>query len=833
MDFIDLEAFSAVNPTAEPEKDEVLPEPSSMLNLAAYHIGAQQDYQNFKIPDLENRNTSRDDTKDNLYDRMAQHASLFMKKINLDETDSSVVDESKRVTSQFTEPTKASLPSVELNDVVLNQKKSASKVIDQLLLQKLSRVLNEHTLTNYSARTQIRKSLQSLEENKERLMLDDEKLIESGYVGNLARKSMRSGLEGELLKDHLTILEELTPIIRRVKRLSTSVENIKSVGHAIISDSNEIHQIKEEQFLEENIRTLREEIKLLKLRKRVLSAIKDQFALSQVEDDIVANGSVNAQFFDVVAKTMNIKEKATILLALPNSNAGSSLIVKVNHILENVNRKVFNYLVDFLYNYESGFDGLSEKTSSFGNENANLNVFWNCLIYLSSDLEYFNEFLVRVTQMRAKNVLDEFLSQFEYNPKDPRPIMLSTDDPLRYIGDVLANVHASIANEADFVKSLFHFQNDFIENSSFTISEQSKEFLHGLDLKLLNDIIKSLANACRIRVEQVVKFEEDPVINLRIFRLLNLYQLMFKKQGISEENLLVVELSSLCELSRNRIESYFVSYLSKVSPTDTATQDLMPPEWIQEYISKMAELFEDYDRGSSTGMGEENAINFEEKFLKDSIEKMVDDVLPKRLQQAFPLARKNDEARSSLLTVQVNCLDLIKSRLQPFACTIFATSEKTAALWSSIESKLKDAVNRLLDLQVKILLEKTGLGLYYNLFNMIFPITSIQDELDYDMYLSLCENPLMKLETIREKVNKSLNEYAPQALTEVQANLLFRLTSPSIADHVCDSCLAKLCLFYITFRRVLMHLYPDRKDDIVEILNFTEQEFETLLGIHQ
>lgn len=829
MDFIDLETFSAVNSTTERGSNDTLPEPSSTLNLSAFPVSSNQDQGSFKIPDFHKRNLSEVDPKENIYDRMAQHATLFMKKLDLDVTESIVTDDSRKITSQFTEPTKASLPGLEIDDLVSNKKVSASKITDQVLLQKLSRVLNEYTVTNYHTRSQIRKSLQSLEENKERLMLDDEKLIDPGYVGNLARKSMRSDLESELLKDHLTILEELTPIIRRIKRLSTSVEKIKNVGHTIIDDTGKTPTDKKEQTLEKNIESLQSDIKHLKLKRQILFAIKDQFTLNQVEDDIVTNGPVCAQFFDVVAKAMNIKEKATVLLTLPNSNAGSSLIVKVNQILENVNRKVFNYLVDFLYSYESGLNAFSER--SFSPNSADLDIFRTSLIYLSSDLEYFNEFLKRVTTMRTKNVLDDFLSQFDYKTKDSRPLLLSSGDPLRYIGDVLANVYASIANEADFVKSLFKFQGELIESSSFTISQQSKEFLHGLDGKLLNEIIKSLANACRIRVEQVVKFEQDPVTNLQIFRLLNLYQLMFKKQGINEENILVIELKTLQELSKDQIEKYFVKCMNEIPSVDNTATDLMPPEWLQEYINKLVELFEVYDRGRSPDAEEALTIDFE-KFLNNALEKMIENILLKGLQQAFPLAKKNDEARSCLLTVQINSLDLIKSRLQPFTSTIFAFNERTAGIWSGIERKIDDAVSRLLDLQVKLIFEKTGLSLYYNLFNMIFPITSVQDELDYDMYLSLCENPLMKLETIREKVKGSLNEYAPQALTDVQANLLFRLTSPAIADYVCDSCLAKLSLFYVTFRRVLMHLYPDRIEDIASILNFSEEEFKTLIGIH-
>ncbi|CAI6869844.1 ANM_collapsed_G0047460.mRNA.1.CDS.1 [Saccharomyces cerevisiae] len=44
------------------------------------------------------------------------------------------------------------------------------------------------------------------------------------YVGTLARRALRTDLESQLLKEHITVLEEFKPIIRRIKRLSSSVE---------------------------------------------------------------------------------------------------------------------------------------------------------------------------------------------------------------------------------------------------------------------------------------------------------------------------------------------------------------------------------------------------------------------------------------------------------------------------------------------------------------------------------------------------------------------------------------------------------------------------------
>lgn len=818
MDFLEYHALTTLDSPAETREE--LPEPSSTLNLSTFSTNNAEE-NTFKLPDLlgfEAKGTDQEDR--NLYEKMAQYAALSMKKLSIDEARVPAIPTREQLVPQFTEPTRATLANTEN----FNSKRKPTDATDVVLSKKLSKVLNDYSLSNYHSRSQLRKSLLSLESNREKLGIDEQRLIDPGYLGTLARKSLRSDLENALLKDHLTVLEEFRPIVRRIHRWSNSINNIKHTGQQILEDVEE-KNVKDDKSVADKVSQLRSEMRLQELKKKLLIALKDQFTLDQLEEDTLANGTVDLHFFSVVDKALQIKERATFLLALPSSRAGSSLIIKINQTLEFVNKKVFNHLIEFLHNYESNSQLLGER--SFDPDDKNLVLFQKSLVYLSNDLEYFNQFLKRVTSVRSKSVLDDFLSPFDFNPKDSKPIMLSAQDPLRYIGDVLATIHTSIANEADFVKSLFKFQ---LDDGALSVPHYNREYLQGLDEKLLNETVQSLSNSCRIRIEQIVNFEEDPVTNLEIARLLNLYQLMFKRKGIRENNALIINLHNLECSAKQKIPEFYVKVIKDIasSPVE-ASNDLLPPDWLSDYISKVVDLFEAYQQGASDGA--DKLINL--AFLQKVVEDPVENVLVKRIQLAFPLAKKNEESKSSALTMQINCFDLIKSRLQPFSTTIFAQDDQLGMIFQKIENKLKLLVKQMLELQQKLLFENTGLHLYYNLFNMIFPIGSVKDELDYDMYLSLCENPLMNLSNIEVNVHEKLNAYIPQALTDVQENMLFKLASPNIADHICDTCFTTLSLFYVTFRKVLMHLYPDQKEKIVSILNFSEQEFNTLIGTDQ
>ena len=64
--------------------------------------------------------------------------------------------------------------------------------------------------------------------------------------------------------------------------------------------------------------------------------------------------------------------------------------------------------------------------------------------------------------MRRATVLSSFITAFTRGGPSgyPRPIELHAHDPLRYVGDMLAWAHQSIAAERAFLKSLFELKSD-------------------------------------------------------------------------------------------------------------------------------------------------------------------------------------------------------------------------------------------------------------------------------------------------------------------------------------------------------------------------------------
>lgn len=67
-----------------------------------------------------------------------------------------------------------------------------------------------------------------------------------------------------------------------------------------------------------------------------------------------------------------------------------------------------------------------------------------------------------LSETRQATILSSFITALTRGGPSgyPRPIELHAHDPLRYVGDMLAWVHQSIAAEREFLESLFGLKSD-------------------------------------------------------------------------------------------------------------------------------------------------------------------------------------------------------------------------------------------------------------------------------------------------------------------------------------------------------------------------------------
>ncbi|SCU89809.1 LAFA_0E21066g1_1 [Lachancea sp. 'fantastica'] len=813
MDFLDYQAYGLEDASTT---DSLLPEPASRIKIQSKRSSTAL-VNKFQLPDLKKAGQGGETcTSANLQDRMQKYASLSLDLLSASEIPQYTGTESPT-------PSKGTLPRGNSLKQLLNSREDAANDADLLLSKKLSRVLDNYSSGPLS-NIQLRKSFEILEENRERLNFKCDTIVRADYLGFLARKSLRSDLENELLRSHSTIIEEIQPIVRRVKRISEPVKSLQEVGNSILQHDS---QKSANSTLDlKAISELRKGIEELNLKKQLLVVIRDKLTLTQIEEETLISAPVDNDLFEIVNKLMAIKKTASYLLSLENPTAGQTLLAQVNSKMERANKRIFNYLVNFFHDLHTTSKTFGER--AFASDDNSLLTFQKSMVYLSNDLPLFNEVLKKIVKLRSQRVLNEFLSQFDFDSsKDSRPIIMSAHDPVRYLGDVLANVHSLIVDEADFMASMFKFQEIDIQGTPKTLLQENGEFLDGLGVKLLNESFKPSENSIRIRLEQIIRFEDNPLINFDICELLKLYKMMFIKYGIFPDSSLIQHLDSLTESAGNEIVNGILKMMDFSEQKPEGENGLLPPEWLTDYLNHLCKFFSKLEKGGSIG-DSQSVVNA--SFIEKTVGHLVNGKMMDYHQVRFPLARRNRNEKISMLISETNCLDLVLTRITPYRNSIFQALG-CEDIYGSIETQLSQAVKNITSLETAELLEKMGLALYSNLYNMIFPVDSVEDELDYDMYFPARDNPVMDIETIRSNVHQKLNDSLPEISNDIQENLIFNIISPKIADRISLGCMENLSKFYEVFRKSLQQLYSDSQDDVTAILNFTEQEFNTLIGL--
>ncbi|SCV05411.1 LANO_0H06898g1_1 [Lachancea nothofagi CBS 11611] len=812
MDFLDYQTYALDDTTTN---DTQLPEPASRISFQSQPSFTEPD-KTFQLPSLKSYNTTSEDNA-TLQERMQRYASLSLERLSLSST-------SQYTNTELPTNSNGTLPRNDNLKQLLQSRETAANNADTLLSKKLSHVLDNYNRGAALPDVQLRNSFKVLEDNEECLNFKSQTLVRPDFVGSLARKSLRSDLENELLRSHLTIIEDIKPIVRRIKRLSEPIKSIQELGAGLLQKGD----LKEDgsNLNMNKLHDLRQKVLQLQLQKQLLVIIRDKLTLTQVEEEVLVSAPMDVEFFAVVNKLMNIKEASSYLLSLQNPKAGQTLLNQTNLKIENANKRIYNYLVNFFYDLQSASRTFGERT--FASDDRFLLTFQKSMVYLSNDLTLFNEVLKKIVKLRSQRILDEFLSQFDIDPSlKSRPIIMSAHDPLRYLGDVLAHVHSLIVDEADFMDSMFKFKSLDIQGTPKSVLQKNSEFLDGLGVNLLNETFKPSENSIRIRLEQIIRFEDNPVINLEICELLKLYQMMFIKYGIMPTSSLIQQLIVLKETSKNKILSGLIKLMETSEPEGKAGMELLPPYWLSSYMANLCDFFAKLEKSGNPD-GPDKLLD--SNFMDEAVSRLVNEKLVHYHQTRFPLAKKNKHEKVLLLVSEINCLDLILTRLSPFKNTVLE-SDDCKQVYNRINQQLDHSIKNLVALQTTLSLDKLGLGLYSNLFNMIFPVESVQDELDYDMYLPVSENPIMKKETIASNVHDKLNECLPELSSDIQDNLVFNVVSPKIAEQISQACLMEVSRFYTVFRQTLFHLYPDFVEDISTTLNFTESEFNTLVGL--
>ena len=148
-----------------------------------------------------------------------------------------------------------------------------------------------------------------------------------------------------------------------------------------------------------------------------------------------------------------------------------------------------------------------------------------------------SEALAFLSQSRQTVLLNAFTNALTRGGPGglPRPIELHAHDPMRYVGDMLAWVHQTIAAEHEFLESLFDVKSNMrMVGSVRKFGEnEEQEWMQ----ELMDAAMSKVSVPLKVRVQQTIRSQESSIVSFKIANMLQFYMLTMQRT-IGEDALL-------------------------------------------------------------------------------------------------------------------------------------------------------------------------------------------------------------------------------------------------------------------------------------------------------
>lgn len=187
----------------------------------------------------------------------------------------------------------------------------------------------------------------------------------------------------------------------------------------------------------------------VEVKKSIIDLFLTKFTLTEEEAGIIKSGDapIGTRFFQVMDKIDKIRDDCRVLMVGEEgpTQSGIDIMSTTSSYLEHSYGKLFRWT--------------SHKFRQVGGEmQVEIDpTLCEAIHRLKKRPELLTEALTNLCETRQTTLLSSFITALTRGGPSglPRPIELHAHDPIRYVGDMLAWVHQSIAAEQEFLESLF------------------------------------------------------------------------------------------------------------------------------------------------------------------------------------------------------------------------------------------------------------------------------------------------------------------------------------------------------------------------------------------
>ncbi|KAF9429672.1 Golgi transport complex subunit 6 [Podila epigama] len=499
-----------------------------------------------------------------------------------------------------------------------------------------------------------------------------------------ARHNLRGDIERRGAEVNYQFLRELEKVNLQFLELESEMNAMNALCQEM-QDRLNLANDKTVTLLEQTD-ALREQSNICRVRQTILEAFLDRFTLSESEITILCSTAmdITPAFFDALEHLEKIHADCNALLITEHQRAGLEIMDSM--------RTYRSISYDKLYRW------MQTECRTMGRPDGMMEVrevTKKAIQALKQDDPFFRSILEELVHVRRNSILRAFVDALTRGGPGgtPRPIELHAHDPLRYIGDMLAWLHQTVASEREFLESLLDGERQ-IKRSGHVPKDSPLRLVEDkvsdadIIASLLDKNLEGTTRPLKSRVEQVLVSQGNALVAFKILNLIKFYSSTIDR-AIGPEAALAV---TLRELSESSMKVFFEAVgrqsADLLRRPETPPSDLGPPPAVTETVSQLKEIMKSFD--TSYVQADEGNTDFA-PILRAVVE---------------PLFQMCEIGASKLSTFNraiymINCLHHVQSALvYPF------TKRKVEEL----EKQIQEYVEIVIDEQHMVLLKQSGIA---------------------------------------------------------------------------------------------------------------------------
>ncbi|VVT43559.1 uncharacterized protein SAPINGB_P000041 [Magnusiomyces paraingens] len=668
--------------------------------------------------------------------------------------------------------------------------------------------------------------------------LDSRVRENTGY----ARRHLRYNTEAEIIAANGLALKDYSKLINKLETIGSTITQLTQSFNDMQTKTTVANSTTDVLLTE--AKKLIDQRDSIKVKQVLLDAFKAKFVVSEPEIQILTQSShpINDDFFSALQRVRKTHSDCQALLSTEDDEQmGLDIMQKMTQYLDKAYDRLFFTVQRDLKVAVSG----SKYYGLYKDEMTMRKQLSQSLAVLSERPNLFQSALQSLAESRNKALSTKFVDALTTDTRVEKAIDFYAYDSLRYLGDMLAYVHAEIVNERETLTSLFeysyqyHKQHEKLQDTDPDLEAIALEGLIDPEEtvnQLLDKITSSMIKPLKTRVESVIASETRIPLVYKLIDKLRFYETMYNKAFFAKNNSDPMTATTSCntpEIMR-ALEGLvqhgwrqFSKCLEEVIDDIkdrllVGSPDLQSPEFLSEAMGSLKEVLQAYEASMVTGTGVivisgdktngKEGQEEEENNIVDpgNIQKIIQDMTEPFLECCNRIASDLPDNESELFTI--NCLDAVKMVLQ-FYDTICLVKIK------QLDGRIEEISDVLVERQHRKFLEESGLQPlmskvheYYELTTTRLKQQQEKNEEDSKQLISriaelkvaMQDGPLSK-EKLAE-LSFGLDNFLPSATME-SLSFLFRLASPRLAQNITMRASQKFAADFSELERLVLDIY--------------------------